>query len=120
MPQFDITLAGEANLDMVFYGLPEELPMERELLASGFSTLLGGSAAITAHNMAALGSKTGFITQMGDDPWAAFCLRDLGKAGVDLSRVVPPRPNLRTGITVFLQHDRFAPGIHPYRRNKRA
>ncbi len=104
MPQFDITLAGEANLDMVFYGLPDELPMERELLATSLSTLMGGSAAITAHNLAALGSKTGFITQAGDDPWAEFCLRDLNKAGVDLSRVVPPRPNLGSGITVFLQH----------------
>ena len=104
MSKFDITLAGEANLDMVFSGLPEQLPMERELLARGLSTLLGGSAAITAHNMASLGSKVGFITQVGDDPWSAFCLRELSKAGVDLSRVVPPRPNLPTGITVFLQH----------------
>ena len=104
MPQFDITLAGEANLDMVFYGLPEQLPMERELLASGLSTLLGGSAAITAHNLAALGSKVGFIFQAGDDPWTEFCVRGLDKAGVDLSRVVAPRPNLSTGVTVFLQH----------------
>lgn len=104
MPQFDITLAGEANLDMVFYGLPEQLPMERELLASGLSTLLGGSAAITAHNLAALGSKVGFIFQVGDDPWAAFCRRELQDAGVDLSRIVSPRPDLRTGISVFLQH----------------
>ena len=104
MPEFDITLAGEANLDMVFYGLPEALPMERELLATGLSTLMGGSAAITAHNLSALGSKTGFIAQTGDDPWTAFCLRDLARVGVDLSQVVAPRPKLGTGITVFLQH----------------
>lgn len=104
MPQFDITLAGEANLDMVFYGLPEQLPMERELVVSGLSTMLGGSAAITAHNLAALGSKVGFIFQAGDDPWAEFCQRDLEKAGVDLSQVVTARKNLRTGVTVFLQH----------------
>ena len=33
MPRFDITIAGELNLDLIFYGLPLELPPERELLA---------------------------------------------------------------------------------------
>jgi hypothetical protein len=31
MPQFDVTLAGELNLDLILYGLPAELPAEREL-----------------------------------------------------------------------------------------
>jgi sugar/nucleoside kinase (ribokinase family) len=104
MPQFDVTLAGEANLDMIFYGLPQELPVERELLASDFSLMLGGSSAITAHNLAALGSRVGFISQAGDDAFSSVCLRELQNTGVDISRVVPSRANIGTGITVFLQH----------------
>ena len=104
MPQFDVTLAGEANLDMVFYGLPEELPVERELLANDLSIMLGGSSANTAHNLAALGSRVGFISQAGSDSFTAFCLGKLEDAGVDVSRVVKPIPGTGTGITVFLQH----------------
>ena len=51
MPQFDITIAGELNLDIILYGLPEELPLEQELLASGLVVTLGSSSAITAHNL---------------------------------------------------------------------
>jgi hypothetical protein len=31
--RFDVTLAGDANLDILLYGLPENLALERELLA---------------------------------------------------------------------------------------
>lgn len=104
MPQFDVTLAGEANLDLVLYGLPRELPVERELLASDFSMMLGGSSANTAHNLAALGSRVGFISQAGDDTFTGICLRELEAAGVDTSRVVAGRPGLSTGMTIFLDH----------------
>ena len=30
---FEVTLVGDMNLDLVLYGLPEDLPCERELLA---------------------------------------------------------------------------------------
>lgn len=104
MPQFDVTLAGEANLDLVFYGLPRELPVERELLARDFSLLLGGSSAITASNLATLGSRVGFIFQAGDDDFSQVCRRELQNVGVDVTRVVPPRDRIKTGVTVFLQH----------------
>jgi sugar/nucleoside kinase (ribokinase family) len=104
MPQFDVTLAGEANLDLVFYGLPRELPVERELLARDFSLLLGGSSAITASNLATLGSRVGFISQAGNDEFFSVCRRELQDTGVDITRVVPARDNIGTGVTVFLQH----------------
>ncbi len=104
MPKFDVTLAGEANLDMLLYGLPVELPVERELLASDLSISLGGSSAITAHNLAKLGSRVGFISQAGDDAFASFCLHELQLAGVDISCVVPSSSGLGAGITIFLQH----------------
>ncbi len=67
MSKLDIAIAGEINLDLILYGLPAQLPTERELLASHFKMTLGSSSAIVAHNLAALGSRVGFITKVGDD-----------------------------------------------------
>lgn len=104
MKQFDVTLAGEITMDMVMYGFPEQLPVEHELLASGMALTLGGSSAITAHNLAALGSKVGFTPQIASDPFTELCLQPLRKAGVDLSKAVGPHHGVGTGITVILQH----------------
>jgi hypothetical protein len=41
--------SGELNLDLILYGLPDELPPERELLAEDMTLTLGGSSAIVAH-----------------------------------------------------------------------
>ena len=67
MPRFDVTIAGELNLDLILYGLPDELPPERELLADAMSLTLGGSSSIVAHNLASLGSRVGFISRIGKD-----------------------------------------------------
>jgi hypothetical protein len=34
MKRFDGTAAGEFHLDLILYGLPESMPLERELLAN--------------------------------------------------------------------------------------
>ncbi|HTA86389.1 MAG TPA: sugar kinase [Silvibacterium sp.] len=104
MNRFDITLAGEANLDLLFYGLPDDLPADREFIANSMALTLGGSPAITAHNLAALGSRTGFITAASDDLFSSMCIRDLTEAGVDLSSVVRPNNVANTGVSVLLQH----------------
>jgi sugar/nucleoside kinase (ribokinase family) len=105
MRRLDIALVGEANLDVVLYGLPEALPPERELLADEMALLLGGSPAITAHNLARLGSCVGLITAQANDILASFCVRELEQAGVDLSYAVAAPPRVRTGVTVLLQHE---------------
>ncbi|AXC12651.1 Fructokinase [Acidisarcina polymorpha] len=71
MPQFDITIAGEVNLDLILYGLEEDLPVERELLASNFEMTLGSSSAILAHNLSTSASSpaTGPILWDGS-PWS--------------------------------------------------
>ncbi len=99
-----MTLVGEVNLDLLLYGLPEELPTDRELIASGMALTLGGSPAITAHNLAELGCRTGFITSVSKDLFASTCLRDLDDAGVDLSCVVRKTNGAGTGVSVLLQH----------------
>jgi sugar/nucleoside kinase (ribokinase family) len=99
---FDVTIVGELNLDLILYGLPQDLPVERELLATGFSMTLGSSSAIVAHNLACLKNRVGFITRVGPDDMGQIALSRLGSSGVDLSRVT--RSVTGTGVTLLLPH----------------
>lgn len=102
MPTFDITIAGEINLDIILGGLPLEMEPERELMANGCSMTLGSSSAILAHNIAVLGAKTGFITRVGPDILGQSAMQRLREAGVDLTRV--SQSPTATGLTVILPH----------------
>lgn len=99
----DITIAGETNLDLVLYGLPEELELERELLASEFKITLGGSSSILAHNLAILGTRVGFLSEVGDDEMADIALNRLKDSGLDLSHI-KRRQGATTGVTLLLPH----------------
>ncbi len=129
MPQFDITIAGEINLDLILYGLPADLPLEQELLADGLELTLGSSSAITAHNLAALGSRVGSYPG---------CMAEMSLAHLDLEylksathfhlssyflhrALVPQIPHLlrelkNSGLRISLDtnddpHDRWNDGI---------
>jgi sugar/nucleoside kinase (ribokinase family) len=104
MSLFDLTIAGEINLDLILYGLPTEMPLERELLASRFAATLGSSSAILAHNAASLGCTVGFITKVGSDALGPIALDRLREAGVDLTRVKFARDGEQTGVTILLHH----------------
>ncbi len=103
MPRFDVTIAGELNLDLILYGVPEELPRERELLADRMMLTLGGSSAIVAHNLAALGNRVGFQSRIGDDSFGQIALDKLQLSGVDVIRVRHVTGATKTGLTVILQ-----------------
>jgi sugar/nucleoside kinase (ribokinase family) len=104
MPRFDVTIAGELNLDLILYGLPEQLPPERELLADRMMLTLGSSSAIVAHNLASLGSRVGFQSRIGDDPLGQIALDRLQQSGVDTSLVRRISGAITTGLTVILHH----------------
>ena len=105
MPRFDVTIAGELNLDLILYGLPEQLAPERELLADRMMLTLGSSSAILAHNLSALGSRVGFQSRIGYDPLGEISLQRLAESGVDVSRVRRVEGKSTTGLTVILHHD---------------
>ena len=102
MPRFDVTIAGEVNLDLILYGLPDELPRERELLADRMTLTLGGSSSIVAHNLAALGSRVGFQSRIGDDDLGQAALKALQQSGADVSQVRRVPGPVKTGLTVVL------------------
>jgi sugar/nucleoside kinase (ribokinase family) len=101
--RFDIAIVGETNLDLIVYGLPETMPVERELLGSGFELTLGGSSSILAHNLAILGSRVAFVTLLGDDEMGQIALDRLRRSGLHLLQI-PYKKGLRTGVTVLLPH----------------
>ena len=107
MKKFDVTIAGELNLDLILYGVPEELPPERELLVNGMALTPGGSSAIVAHNLAALGIRVGFQSRVGNDPLGQIALDRMTAAGVDVSRVRRVDGVTKTGLTVTLQREHW-------------
>jgi sugar/nucleoside kinase (ribokinase family) len=106
MKTLDISIAGEINLDLIMYGLPEVMPVERELLGTDFQLTLGSSSAIFAHNLAVLGLQVGFISLLGRDALGKVALERLGASGVDLSRVRVSEDSTATGVTLILPHGR--------------
>ena len=104
MPRFDITVAGELNLDLILYGLPEQLAPERELVADRMMLTLGSSSAIVAHNLASLGNRVGFQSRIGDDQLGQMSLERLRQGGVDVSKVRSVTGATTTGLTVILHH----------------
>jgi len=101
--KFDITIAGELNLDLILYGLPAEMPTERELLGTDFQATLGSSSAIVAHNAATLGARVAFTTLIGPDDFGLLALNRLREAGVDISHAGRHKTTA-TGITLLLPH----------------
>jgi sugar/nucleoside kinase (ribokinase family) len=98
---FDVSVIGELNLDLILSGLPANLTLEREHLATELSITLGSSSAIFAHNLASLGNKVGFSSSIGEDPLGKICLERLGERKVDVSHVCR-MPGKTTGLTVIL------------------
>jgi sugar/nucleoside kinase (ribokinase family) len=104
MPSLDVCVIGEINLDLILYGLPRELVLDRELLANGLALTLGSSSAIFAHNLSALGSKVGFISKTGGDALGKMALERLSAGGVDVGRVKQSPGKTSTGLTVVIPY----------------
>jgi sugar/nucleoside kinase (ribokinase family) len=96
-------VVGELNLDIILYGLPKELELEREYLARSLAFTLGSSSAIFAHNLSVLGTKVGFVSKIGSDPLGRMAVQRLADSGVETDRVVRASGGT-TGLTVILPH----------------
>jgi sugar/nucleoside kinase (ribokinase family) len=102
--RFDVTIAGEINLDLVLDGIAEPMPVERELLASSFRITLGSSAAILAHNLSALGTRVGFASLAARDDFSRMALAYLSERGVDLSGMRYSDGPAGSGVTIVVNH----------------
>jgi len=100
----ELCVIGELNLDLILYGLPKDMELDREYLANNMSLTLGSSSAILAHNLSVLGTKVGFISKTGTDPLGAIAAERLSAVGVDISRVKQSTGKTSTALTVVLPH----------------
>lgn len=98
----DVCVVGEINPDLILYGLPRELEPEKEAIIQGARLTLGGSSAIFAHNLAALGTRVSMIAKTGPDAFGKMALDWLAAAGVDIAHTVRPSSGSPTGLTVIL------------------
>jgi sugar/nucleoside kinase (ribokinase family) len=101
LPNLDVSVVGELNLDIILYGLPERLELEHEHLAKDLSITLGSSSAIFAHNLSCLGNRVGFNSCIGSDPFGEICVKRLGESRVDISHV-RKLAGKTTGLTAIL------------------
>ena len=88
---------------------PKNLPRERERLADRMMLTLGGSSAILAHNLAALGSHVGFPPRIGDDNFGDIALHPLQQTGVHVScvRRTHAQHSEDGGLLSFCKHERW-------------
>jgi len=100
----EVCVVGELNLDLILYGLPEGLVLDREHLASDMAFTLGSSSGIFAHNLCVLGTPVGFISKIGSDPLGKMAAERLSAAGVDISRMRQTTGKTSTGLTVVLPY----------------
>jgi len=100
----EVCVVGELNLDLILYGLPEDLVLDREHLASNMEFTLGSSSGIFAHNLCVLGTRVGFISKIGTDPPGKMAADRLSAAGVDISRMKQATGKTSTGLTVVLSY----------------
>jgi sugar/nucleoside kinase (ribokinase family) len=98
----EVCVVGELNLDLILYGLPKDLVLDREHLATGLAFTLGSSSAIFAHNLCALGTPTGFISKTGGDALGKMAADRLSAIGVDITRMKQGTGKTATGLTVVL------------------
>jgi sugar/nucleoside kinase (ribokinase family) len=105
--EMQVCVTGEINIDLILYGLPKELVLDRELLATDLAFTLGSSSAIFAHNLSMLGTKVGFVSKIGSDPLGKIAVERLSAGGVDVTGVKQTTTRSSTGLTValpYLQH----------------
>ncbi len=116
----DCIVAGEANVDLILHGVPP-LEWSKEKTFADFDLVLGGSSAITAFNLAKLGTRVSFIGVVGRDTFGDFIEHRLASASVDLSRLKRAKRE-KTGITIWHSNVRkqraglTAPGTIPLLR----
>lgn len=94
-----VLVIGDLNADLILTGLSGHPRYGHEVLVSGCSMTLGGSAAIFACGLAKLGRAVKFLGKVGADQPGDFVLKLMKDRGVDVSGVKRDRKE-STGIAV--------------------
>ncbi|MPZ19941.1 MAG: carbohydrate kinase [Luteitalea sp.] len=97
-------VVGELNVDLVLHGVNSYPTPGHEVFAESCALTLGSASAIFAVGLAKLGNPVSFVSTVGRDGWADYCLDILRQAGIDVSRITQDG-SLQTGMTVSIPFD---------------
>jgi sugar/nucleoside kinase (ribokinase family) len=82
--KYDVLVFGDYCLDLVFTGLPGMPELGREIVASGFAMLPGGTYNTAVH-LHRLGVKVGWAGDFGKDEFSTLVLEHTRSEGLDTS-----------------------------------
>ena len=94
--KYDILCVGDATLDIIMAGIPEDIFSRDSTLASTSKWLVGGDAANQACTFDALGMKTALTAKIGTDLVGNTIYQMLSESTIDLSYMIrTPRQSQR-------------------------
>ena len=99
--EFDVIVAGELNIDLIFNKIEMFPETGKEVLAGQMVLTLGSSSAIFASNLGSMGSKVAFAGMTGHDIFGDFVLKSLEDKHVN-TRFLIKSSKLNTGATVVI------------------
>lgn len=99
--EFDVLVAGELNIDLIFNKIGKFPETGKEVLAGQMVLTLGSSSAIFASNLSTMGSRVAFTGMTGRDIFGEFVLKSLEEKGVK-TRFLVSSPGMSTGATVVI------------------
>lgn len=86
--KYDILCVGDATLDIIMAGIPEDIFSRDSTLASTSKWLVGGDAANQACTFDALGMKTALTAKIGTDLVGNTIYQMLSESTIDLSYMI--------------------------------
>lgn len=104
----DVLVVGDLNVDLIMNKINKMPQIGEEQRADEMDLVMGGSTAIFACNIAKLGSKTEFMSKLGDDSFGKFLLKEMASNNVGIDSIITDA-SLRTGSTIIfiLNNDRM-------------
>jgi sugar/nucleoside kinase (ribokinase family) len=104
MPEFDVLVVGELNVDLIFNQM-EAFPVTgKEVLANQMNLTMGSSSAIFASNLSSMGARVAFAGMIGKDSFGDLVISALTTKKVD-TRFIFRTNEFNTGATVVMNQD---------------
>jgi sugar/nucleoside kinase (ribokinase family) len=94
-----VLFVGEINVDVMMGGMPTPPIVDREVPATSWEVVLGGSTMLCACSYASLGGDVSFAGLAGKDEYGDFMLRGMSEFGLKTD-LVRRSTEVRTGVTV--------------------
>lgn len=99
--KFDLLVAGELNVDIIFNRLNKMPQIGEEQRAEELDVTMGSSTAIFASNCSSLGLDVCFSGKIGSDSFGELVIATLESKGVE-TEFISKESEMKTGATVIL------------------